>query len=51
MKTVAPIAAACPPLSAGPLDASEAHRLAAALKTLADPARLRLLPAPPLLLL
>ena len=36
-------AAACPPLSAGPLDAVEARQLAEALKTLADPARLRLL--------
>ena len=43
MRTVATIAAACPPLSAGPLEAQEAQRLASALKTLADPARLRLL--------
>ncbi len=33
----------CPPLLAGPLEASEAESLAAALKALADPARLRLL--------
>jgi ArsR family transcriptional regulator len=43
VRTVAMIAAACRPLSAGPLEASEAQRLATALKTLADPARLRLL--------
>jgi ArsR family transcriptional regulator len=43
VKAIATIAAACPPLSAGPLDATEAQRLASALKTLADPARLRLL--------
>jgi ArsR family transcriptional regulator len=43
VKTLATIAAACPPLSAGPLPSAEANRLASALKTLADPARLRLL--------
>jgi ArsR family transcriptional regulator len=43
MRTVATIAASCPPLLAGPLDADEAQRLATALKILADPARLRLL--------
>ena len=43
VKTVATIAAACPPLSARALDADEAKRLAGALKALADPARLRLL--------
>jgi ArsR family transcriptional regulator len=43
VRTVATIGASCPPLSAGPLDAAEAGRLADALKTLADPARLRLL--------
>ena len=47
MEAVEPLATiaatACPPLSAGPLDAAEARRLAEALKTLADPARLRLL--------
>jgi ArsR family transcriptional regulator len=44
VKTIATIAGvACPPLSAGPLEADEAQRLATALKTLADPARLRLL--------
>jgi ArsR family transcriptional regulator len=43
VKTVATVAAACPPLFGGPLEAGEAQRLAAALKILADPARLRLL--------
>ncbi len=43
VQTVAKIAAACPPLSSGPLELQEAQRLAQALKTLADPARLRLL--------
>jgi ArsR family transcriptional regulator len=43
VRTVAAIAASCPPLLAGPLDAEEAQRLAGALKILADPARLRLL--------
>jgi ArsR family transcriptional regulator len=43
MKTVTTIAVSCPPLSAGALEPEDAQRLAAALKTLADPARLRLL--------
>jgi ArsR family transcriptional regulator len=43
VKTVAAIVASCPPLSAGALDQEEAHRLGAALKVLADPARLQLL--------
>ena len=44
VKLVAPIAAPpCPPLLQGPLDQHEADRLARALKTIADPARLRLL--------
>jgi len=43
VKTVATLAASCPPLLAGPLDADDAERLAAALKVIADPARLRLL--------
>jgi ArsR family transcriptional regulator len=44
VKTVATIVStACPPLSARPLEHDEARRLAAALKTIADPARLRLL--------
>ena len=36
-------ASSCPPLLEGPLDQEEANRLATALKTIADPARLRLL--------
>jgi ArsR family transcriptional regulator len=44
VKTVATITAdSCPPLSAGPLETNEARRLAAALKIIADPARLQLL--------
>jgi ArsR family transcriptional regulator, arsenate/arsenite/antimonite-responsive transcriptional repressor len=43
MQPIATIAAACPPLLQGPLDASEAQRLAESMKALADPARLRLL--------
>jgi ArsR family transcriptional regulator len=43
VKTVTSITASCPPLSSGSLDADDAQRLAVALKTLADPARLRLL--------
>jgi ArsR family transcriptional regulator len=44
VKLVATItASACPPLLQGPLDQGEAERLARALKTIADPARLRLL--------
>jgi ArsR family transcriptional regulator len=44
VKTVATITAdSCPPLSAGPLETDEARRLAAALKIIADPARLQLL--------
>ena len=44
VKLVAIIAASsCPPLLQGPLDQQEADRLARALKTIADPARLRLL--------
>ena len=43
VKTVTSIAASCPPLSAGSLEPEDARRLAAALKTIADPARLRLL--------
>ena len=37
------LAASCPPLLAGPLDAGRGRTLAARLKALADPARLRLL--------
>src|SRR5437660_9324003 len=43
MKPIATLAASCPPLLAGPLDAPDAEDLAQALKVLADPARLRLL--------
>ena len=44
VKLVATIATApCPPLLQGPLDQEEADRLARALKTIAEPARLRLL--------
>jgi ArsR family transcriptional regulator, arsenate/arsenite/antimonite-responsive transcriptional repressor len=43
VKLIATVAASCPPLLAGALDADEAEGLARALKVLADPARLRLL--------
>ena len=43
MQTIATIAASCPPLLQGPLDTDDAERLAAALKAIADPSRLRLL--------
>ena len=43
MKTIATLAATCPRLLQGALDADEADRLAAALRVIADPARLRLL--------
>jgi len=43
MQPIATIAASCPPLLQGPLDAAEARRLAKSMKALADPARLRLL--------
>jgi ArsR family transcriptional regulator len=43
VKSIATLTASCPPLLAGPLDADEAVGLAAALKALAEPARLRLL--------
>jgi ArsR family transcriptional regulator, arsenate/arsenite/antimonite-responsive transcriptional repressor len=43
MQPIATVAASCPPLLAGPLEATEAAHLAGALKVLADPARLRLL--------
>jgi ArsR family transcriptional regulator len=41
--TIATIAASCSPLLQEPLTAEEADQLAAALKVIADPARLRLL--------
>ena len=43
VNAIATLAASCPPLLAGALDANEAESLAGALKVLADPARLRLL--------
>jgi ArsR family transcriptional regulator, arsenate/arsenite/antimonite-responsive transcriptional repressor len=43
VRTIATVAASCPPLSDGELTPAEADQLAAALKVLADPARLRLL--------
>jgi ArsR family transcriptional regulator len=43
LQTIATIAASCPPLLQEPLAADEAEQLARALKTIADPARLRLL--------
>lgn len=43
MKTIATIAGSCAPLLQSALGQEEADALAAALKTIADPARLRLL--------
>ena len=43
MQPIATVAACCPPLLDGELDHGQAEGLAAALKVLADPARLRLL--------
>jgi ArsR family transcriptional regulator len=43
MQTFATIAACCPPLLAEPISVEDAEQLAAPLKALADPARLRLL--------
>ena len=43
MQTIATISECCAPLLQEPLEAHEADQLAAALKVLADPARLRLL--------
>jgi ArsR family transcriptional regulator, arsenate/arsenite/antimonite-responsive transcriptional repressor len=43
VKALGIVALSCPPLLAGPLDAGNAANLAAALKVLAEPARLRLL--------
>jgi len=43
MQPIAVIAASCPPLLQKPLEASDAEQLAAALRVIADPARLRLL--------
>jgi len=43
VKTIATLAATCPPLLQEAIDAEDAERLAAALRVIADPARLRLL--------
>jgi ArsR family transcriptional regulator, arsenate/arsenite/antimonite-responsive transcriptional repressor len=43
VQSIASITAACPPLLQEPIAADDAERLAAALKAVADPARLRLL--------
>jgi ArsR family transcriptional regulator len=43
VQTIATVAASCPPLLQEPLEADTAEQLAAALKAIADPARLRLL--------
>jgi ArsR family transcriptional regulator, arsenate/arsenite/antimonite-responsive transcriptional repressor len=43
VETIAVIAGCCPPLSEAPLAANDAEDVAAALRVLADPARLRLL--------
>jgi ArsR family transcriptional regulator len=43
MRTIATLAASCPPLSDGELSRAEADQLSAALRVLAEPARLRLL--------
>ena len=43
MQPIATITASCPPLLQDTIDADQAEQLAAALRVLADPARLRLL--------
>lgn len=43
VETIATIAASCPPLLQEPFAADDAEQLAAALKVIADPARLRIL--------
>lgn len=43
MQPIPTIASSCPPLLQGPLQPEDADRLAAALRVIADPARLRLL--------
>lgn len=43
MDTITAIADACPPLLQEPISATDADQVAAALKVIADPARLRLL--------
>ena len=43
MRTIATIGVSCPPLLQEPLEPADAERIAATLKAIADPARLRLL--------
>ena len=43
VQTIATIAPSCPPLLQAPLSGGDAEQLAAALKAIADPSRLRLL--------
>ncbi len=43
VKTIQTVATSCPPLLAGPLETQEAEGLAAALRAIADPARLRII--------
>jgi ArsR family transcriptional regulator, arsenate/arsenite/antimonite-responsive transcriptional repressor len=43
VQTIATVAACCAPLSTEPISAQDADQLAAALKVIADPARLRLI--------
>ena len=43
MQTIATVTASCPPLLQAAIESEQADQLAAALKVLADPARLRLL--------
>jgi ArsR family transcriptional regulator len=43
VQTIATIAESCPPILEGQLDEDEARRLSQALKTIAEPARLRLI--------
>jgi ArsR family transcriptional regulator len=43
MQPIATITASCPPLLQEPIDSAQANSLSAALKVLADPARLRLI--------
>jgi ArsR family transcriptional regulator, arsenate/arsenite/antimonite-responsive transcriptional repressor len=43
MRTIATLGVSCPPLLQEPLEPADAERIAATLKAIADPARLRLL--------
>jgi ArsR family transcriptional regulator, arsenate/arsenite/antimonite-responsive transcriptional repressor len=43
VRTIATIGVSCPPLLQEPLEPADAERIAATLKAIADPARLRLL--------